>query len=241
MYELYYWPEIPGRGELVRIVLEDAGVAYDDVGRRDPEGVADALDGVLAPYAFALPVLRAGEVVVAQSALIARFVGEHHGLAPRGEAARLACATVALTLADLVSEVHDTHHPLSVELTYERQRDAARTRARAFREHRLPKFLAYLERMLTDHWLVANTCSYADLMTFQVIEGLRYAFPHAMAAVRARRVFALHDRVAARPRLAAYLASERRLPFSEAGIFRHYPELDAPARRTRHESSTMRS
>ncbi|HTR52805.1 MAG TPA: glutathione S-transferase [Kofleriaceae bacterium] len=232
MYELYYWPEIQGRGELVRVVLEDAGVAYDDVGRRDPDGVAGALDGVLAPYAFALPALRAGDIVVAQSALIARYVGEHHGLAPRDERGRLACATVALTLADLVTEVHDTHHPLSVELRYERQRVAARTRARAFRQHRLPKFLGYLERALGDHdWLVAGACSYVDLMAFQVIEGLRYAFPLAMAAARARRLDALHDRVAARPRLAAYLVSDRRLPFSDAGIFRHYRELDAAIRK----------
>ena len=229
MYELYYWPEIQGRGEFVRLVLEDAGLPYDDVGRRDPGHVADAIDGVLAPYAFALPVLRAGELVVAQTAAITRFVGERHGLAPASERERLACATVALTIADLVAETHDTHHPTSVELRYEDQKHAARDRAHAFRAERMPRFLGYLENILarTGEWLVGDACSYADLAAFQVVAGLRYAFPRTVRHLELPRLIALHDRVAARPRIAAYLASPQRLPFSEMGIFRHYPELDA--------------
>ena len=38
---------------------------------------------------------------------------------------------------------------------------------------------------------------------------------------------ALRDRVAKRPRIAAYLASERRIPFSQWGIYRYFKELDA--------------
>ena len=231
MYELFYWPEIQGRGEFVRLVLEDAGEPYDDVGRRDPEHVADALRGPLAPYAFALPVLRAGDLVVAQTALITRFVGERHGLAPSSERDRLACATVALTISDLVAETHDTHHPTSVEVAYEEQKPAALARARAFRTERLPKFLGYLENMLAGDYLVGGACSYVDLAAFQIVEGLRYAFPRAMGreGQRVPKLVALRDRIAARPRIAAYLASERRLPFSEDGIFRRYPELDGEA------------
>ena len=223
-YELYYWPGIQGRGEFVRLVLEDAGVAYVDVAR-GPGGMQRMKD-VLTGHALAPPVLRAGDIVIAQTANITRFVGERHGLAPADEPARLAAATIALTIADLVDEVHDTHHPISVAETYEKQKPAAGERAQAFRDKRLPKFVGYLERNLAGDWLAGGACSYADLAAFQIVEGLRYAFPRAFAKVSCPKLVALRDRVAARPRIAAYLASDRRLPFNEHGIFRRYPELD---------------
>lgn len=236
-YELYYWPGLQGRGEFARLVLEDAGADYVDVGR-DPGGVAklmaameSGLDGVrpLAP-----PFLRAGKIVVAQTANITRFLGETLGLAPTSLHDRLYASTIALTVADLVAEVHDTHHPVTVEKAYESQKAAAKQRAKAFREERIPKFTGWLESILEANKtskhkaLVGRTVSYADLAAFQVVCGLEYAFPKAMKK-RARylkRLLALRDHVAARPRLAAYLASPRRLPFNETGIFRHYPELD---------------
>jgi glutathione S-transferase len=232
-YELYYWPEIQGRGEFVRLVLEDADCEYIDVGR-DPDGyerikqvLSGKRDGVLP---FAPPVLYAGTVVVAQTAAITSFLGERHGLAPTSVAGRMAALTLALTIADLVSEVHDTHHPTTVEERYETQKPAARERAAAFRRGRIPKFLGYLERNLERNGdvLVGSTVSYVDLAAFQVIEGLAYAFPRAMARVSGDipRLLALRDRVAQRPRLLRYLTSPRRIPFNEQGIFRHYPELD---------------
>jgi glutathione S-transferase len=230
-YELFYWPGIQGRGEFVRLVLEDVGASYDDVAR-GPGGVKRllaALAGELAPYAYAPPVLRAGRLVMAQTALITRYLGERHGLAPATERGRLAAATVALTIADLVAETHDTHHPIAVGERYERQKPAARQRARAFRTQRIPALLGYLEDILatSGNYLVGRP-SYADLAAFQVVEGLTYAFPRTMKAQRRklRRLHALRDRIAKRPRIAAYLASDRRLPFNESGIFRHYPELD---------------
>lgn len=231
MYELYYWPEIQGRGEFVRLVLEDVAAPYRDIAREAEAGddaISEALDGVLAPYAFAVPALRAGALVIAQTVAITRFLAERHDLVPADAQAARAAETVALTIADLVSEVHDTHHPLTVAEAYEHQREAAGLRARAFREARLPKFIAYLEGLAAagGDYLFGAAASYADLAAFQVVEGLGYAFPRALARQQLPRLRALRDRVAARPRLAAYLASERRLPFSELGIFRRYPELD---------------
>jgi glutathione S-transferase len=79
-----------------------------------------------------------------------------------------------------------------------------------------------------DRYLVGRRVSYCDLSLFQLVAGLRYAFPHGMARLEPRfpRVTSLHDRVAARPRIDAYLNSTRRIAFNEQGIFRHYPELD---------------
>jgi glutathione S-transferase len=228
-YELFYWPGIQGRGEFVRLVLEDAGADYVDVGRK-PDGykrILAALNGEIGPHVLAPPILRAGDVVLAQTANITRFVGERHGLAPADEPGRLAAATIALTIADLVDEVHDTHHPITVAEAYEKQKPAAAERARAFRDKRLPKYVGYLERNLTGDWLVGGACSYTDLAAFQIVEGLRYAFPRAFAQVSCPKLLALRDRVAARPNIAAYLASDRRLPFNEHGIFRRYPELDS--------------
>ncbi len=232
-YELYYWPEIQGRGEFVRLVLEDHGCDYVDVARQ-PGGehklaavLSGARDGVLP---FAPPVLYAGAIVVAQTAAITSFLGERHGLAPASQAGRCAALTIALTIADLVAETHDTHHPISVDKRYELQKPAARDRAAAFRRARIPKFLGYLERNLERNGdvLVGSAISYVDLAAFQVVEGLSYAFPRAMARVRGEisRLLALRDRVAQRPRLLHYLTSLRRLPFNEQGIFRHYKELD---------------
>ena len=233
MYELYYWPEIQGRGEFVRLVLEDAGASYVDVAR-EPGGyeqIAAVLsgerDGVLP---FAPPVLYAGPIAIAQTVAITSFLGERHGLAPRDERGRLGALTIALTLADLVTEAHDTHHPTDVDRRYEAQKAAAKDRAAAFRRNRIPKFLGYLERNLERNGevLVGSEVSYADLAAFQVVEGLSYAFPRAMARIRGDipKLLALRDRVAQRPRLLHYLTSPRRLPFNDQGIFRHYPELD---------------
>lgn len=233
-YELYYWP-IQGRGEFARLVLEDAGADYVDVGRTDA-GLARMQRllerGAPGLLPFAPPFLRAGAAWLAQSAQIASFLGERLGLAPAGEPARLVARTIMLTIADLVTEVHDTHHPIAVDQYYEQQKPAAKQRAAAFRKARLPKFLGYLERNLErgrSGVLVGRKVTYVDLAAFQVIEGLSYAFPRALGRLRRRipRLLALHDRVAARPRLAAYLASDRRIPFDETGIFRRYPELDS--------------
>jgi glutathione S-transferase len=242
-YRLYYWPEIQGRGEFVRLVLEDAGVSYLDVARL-PDDEGEGMGALMAFLAqddlgtptFAPPILRHGDLCISQTATICAYLGERHGLAPDGNA-RWQAQHLQLTLADFVIEIHDTHHPIAGSLYYEDQKAEARRRAAVFREERLPKFLGYFERVLTlnaaaaGRWLVGADCSHADLSLFQVVTGLQYAFPNALDALRKRhpKVFALRDRVRERPNLAAYLASERRIPFNEQGIFRHYPELDAPA------------
>jgi glutathione S-transferase len=245
-YELFYWPGIQGRGEFVRLAFEDAGVPYDDVGRRPEEeggGVA-AIERLLeepGPWLTPLgpPALRHGRIVVAQTAAILQYVAPLLDLVPRDEASRRRAHQIQLTIADLVAEVHETHHPVAVSLYYEDQRREAARRSAAFVRERIPLYLGYLDRALDSNprgrgrWLVAGRCGYVDLSAFQAVAGLRYAFPRAMRRHERRfpRLGALHDAVAARPRLAAYLASERRLPFNEHGIFRHYPELDlAPTR-----------
>jgi glutathione S-transferase len=233
-YELYYWPEIQGRGEFVRLALEDAGADYVDVARR-PRGMA-AMSRFLESRSvkrppFAPPFLKAGKLLIGQTANILFFLGPDLHLVPKDEAARLWAHQLQLTIADWVAEVHDTHHPIASSLYYEEQKREAKRRAEIFRVERQRKFLNYFEQVLERNGgrvLIGNAVSYVDLSLFQMIEGLRYAFPRAMAKQerKYRRVIALHDRMAARPRLAAYLGSERRLPFNQEGIFRHYGELD---------------
>jgi len=235
MYELFYWPTIQGRGEFVRLALEEAGVQYVDVAR-EPGGMARmlaAMDGPDHP-SFAPPFLKAGELVIGQTANILLYLGQQHGLAPQDDRGRLWVNQLQLTIADLVAEAHDTHHPIATSLYYEDQRPEAKRRAADFIETRIPKFFDYFEGILgrpeTKDYLLGATPTYADLSLFQVIEGLRYAFPAALARIDAGYPLlgALRERVAARPRIKAYLKSKRRLPYSEEGIFRHYPELDKP-------------
>ena len=240
-YELYYWPEIQGRGEFVRLALEDAGADYVEVARlpqRSGGGVPALLrlleDRSLKRPPFAPPFLKAGRLIIAQTANILLYLGPRLGLAPKDEASRLWIHQLQLTVADWVGEVHDTHHPISGGLYYEEQKREAKRRAADFKDERLPKFLGYFEQVLErnapgSHYIAGKAVTYVDLSLFQMIAGLRYAFPRALARLEPEhpRLIALHDRVAARPRLVAYLSSKRRLPFNQQGIFRHYRELDS--------------
>jgi len=235
-YELYYWPGIPGRGEFVRLALEYGGVAYVDVARK-AKGMAAMMrflgDQSSSRPPFAPPFLKSGKIVIAQTANILLYLGPRLGLAPKDEAGRLWVHQLQLTIADFVGEAHDTHHPIGAGLYYAQQKREARRCVKEFRAERMPKFLGYFERVLANNggFVVGRKNSYADLSLFQVVAGLRYAFPKAMRSVAGAhpRLIALHDRVAASPKLARYLASTRRIPFNEDGIFRHYPELDGPA------------
>jgi glutathione S-transferase len=239
-YELYYWPGIQGRGEFVRLALEYAEADYVDVARLPSGqggGVAALRHFMEAPSVkrppFAPPYLKAGRLLIGQTANILMFLGPRLGLVPEDEASRLWANQLQTTITDLVAEVHDTHHPIASSLYFEEQKREALRRSRLFREERIPKFLGYFERLLGVNsrgkgHLIGAELSYVDLSVFQVMEGLRYAFPNTMRGLEPEysRLVALADMVAAVPSVAVYLASERRIPFNESGIFRHYPELD---------------
>ncbi len=234
-YQLYYWPAIQGRGEFIRLALEEAGADYVDVVRDN--GISEMLDFLTSDSVdhppFAPPILKAGKRVIAQTANILMFLGARHKLAPASEEGRSWTHQIQLTIDDFLVEAHDVHHPLAKSFYYEDQRREARRRATDFVPARLPKFLTYMERVLVqnrsgDRHLVGARLTYADLSLFQIVEGLRYAFPNAMARAEAAYplVVALHARVAERPRIRAYITSDQRIPFNQDGIFRHYPELD---------------
>jgi glutathione S-transferase len=236
-YELYYWPSIQGRGEFVRLALEDAGADYVDVARAAKRGMAAMTRFMetrsIARPPFAPPFLKAGKLIIAQTANILLYLGPRLDLVPKNEASRLWAHQLQLTIADWVSEVHDTHHPIGGGLYYEEQKAEAKRRAADFTAERMPKYLGYFERILKRNptgteYLLGKKVSYVDLSMFQIIAGLRYAFPRAMARLepKYRRLVALHDSVSAGPRLSSYLSSERRIPFNQEGIFRYYPELD---------------
>lgn len=240
VYELYYWPGIQGRGEFVRLALEDAGADYVDTALV-PEAQGGGV-GAMEPYLsgrdvarppFACPFLKHGRLLVGQTPNILLYLGDRLRLAPRDTAGRLWTHQLQLTLADFLVEVHDTHHPLGAGLYYAQQKAAARRRTKYFLAERVPKFLGYFERVLernraTGPWMVGARCTYVDLSMAQVVAGLRYAFPRAaQAALRRKpRLRDLHDRVFERPRIRRYVASDRRLEFNNDDVFRRYPELD---------------
>jgi glutathione S-transferase len=237
-YELFYWPGIQGRGEFVRLALEEAGAPYVDVARlpeKEGGGVKAMMKamhgakGTLEP--FVPPFLRAGDLFIGQTANILLFLGPRLDLVPTDEARRIEAHQLQLTIADFAVEVHDAHHPIASSLYYEDQQAEAKRRAEIFRAERIPKFLGYFERVLDRNeggHFVGPKLTYVDLSMFQVMVGLAYAFPRAMKAFERKvpGLVKLRDRVKARPRIAAYLGSERRIPFNKEGIFRHYSELD---------------
>ncbi len=239
-YELHYWPTIQGRGEFVRLALEAAGAPYIDVARGSEEAgqglpaTMRYLQGSKVPHPpFAPPFLKDGELLVGQTAAILHYLAPQLKLVARSEQSRVWTQQIQLTIADMVTEAHDTHHPISSDLYYEDQKPEALRRAQYFCSARLPKYLQWFESIVTRNpagprHLVAGKLSYADLSLFQLIEGLKYAFPRATASALAKTpgVVQLHKRIASLPKVAAYLRSERRIPFNEQGIFRCYPELD---------------
>ena len=235
-YELYYWPTIQGRGEFVRLALEEAGADYVDVARKPGKSGMAAMKRLLegkrtAHPPYAPPFLKAGKLVIGQTANILFYLGGRLGLAPRDEAGALWAHQLQLTIADLVTHIHDTHHPISGWLFYEQQRPAAKLRTRDFWRYRVPKFLGYFERIIAKSggpYVFGRRLSYVDLSLFQIVEGLRYAFPKRMKRFERRvpRLIALAAHVAKRPRIAAYLASKRRIAFSQWGIYRYFKELD---------------
>jgi glutathione S-transferase len=235
-YQLYYWPTIQGRGEFIRLALEEAGADYVDEARRGKTGIAAMMklmtDCRRARPPYAPPFLKAGKVIVAQTANVLLFLGPRLRLAPGDEAGRLWAHQLQLTISDLVVEIHDTHHPVSGWLYFEEQRPAARRRTKDFWRYRVPKYLGYFERVLKNNggrFIIGGRLTYVDLSLFQIVEGLRYAFPKRMRRFERKipGLVALHDRIARRPRIAAYLASPRRIPFSQWGIYRYFEELDA--------------
>jgi len=238
-YELYYWPSIQGRGEFIRLALEQAGTSYVDIARENRRGMGiEALlrlmEGKdLARPPFAPPILCAGKLVIAQTANILNYLGPRLGLVASAEATRLWAHQLQLTVEDLIIDIHDTHHPIAMSLYYEDQLAESRRRATYFKEVRAPELLDYFEKVLQQNpgrrgYMVGRSLSYVDLSMFQLIAGLRYAFPNMMAGLEKQLpgLIALHDKVAALPNIRAYLTSDRRLPFNQEGIFRHYPELD---------------
>jgi glutathione S-transferase len=233
-YDFYYWPTLQGRGEFVRLALEEAGADYVDVARRKGgvEKMMRLIDAKRDKHPpFAPPILKAGKLTLAQTANILQWLGPRIGLSPRNERERLWAHQLQLTITDLVVDIHDTHHPVTSWLYYEEQRPAAKRRTQDFWRYRVPKFLGYFERVLKANggrFLVGKRLSYVDLSLFQIVEGLRYAFPRRMKRFERRipGLVALHDRVARRPRIAAYMASDRRIPFSQWGIYRYFKELD---------------
>jgi glutathione S-transferase len=232
-YELYYWPTIQGRGEYVRLALEEAGADYVDVAR-GPRGVAAMMRMMETKRGippFAPPFLKAGPLVIGQTANILLYLGSRHGLAPKAEAGKLWVHQLQLTVADFVLEIHDTHHPLGPSLYFEDQRSPAKKRTGEFWKERVPKYLGYFERLLEGNggaYVTGRRLTYVDLSLFQIVEGLRYAFPKRMKAFERRipGLIDLHDRVVGRANIKAYLASDRRIAFNEDGIFRHYKALD---------------
>ena len=239
-YQLYYWSHVQGRGEVIRLALEEAGVDYTDVAREQNSEeesrnvILNVLqDKTLSRVPFAPPFLVDGGIMIAQAANILLYLSDKIGLAPPDEPGRIFAHQIQLTVTDFLMEVHDTHHPISNAMYYEDQVEEAKMRSANFIENRIPKHMAYYQNILNNNptkskWLIGETLTYPDLSIFQIVEGLRYAFPNAFSEVEKHypKIIALRDAISIQPNTAKYLTSKRRIPFNNMGVFRHYPELD---------------
>jgi len=245
-YHLIYWPGIPGRGEHIRLAFEEAGVPYTDTAHQEGGGkvvgsqIAASNQGDASnPPPLAPPILKHGEYTLSQTSNILLYLGPLLGLSPEPADDPVGIYHVnelTLTALDgLSNEPHDTHHPIAIAEYYEDQKDEALKKAKDYRENRLPKFLAYFERVLSGEaskggeYLYGGQLSYADLVLFQTVDGVSFAFPKCVGKLKESgkydKVFALHERVKSRDKIRAYLESDRRQKYS-MGIYRYYKELD---------------
>lgn len=188
-YELIYWPSIPGRGEFIRLLFEEAGVPYSDIAKKPDEAVSavmgyistDAVGDALNPPPLAPPILKHGDLVIHQTPTILLYVAPRLGLAPKEGNGVWHLNQIVLTILDgLSNEVHDTHHPIGVDLYYDDQKVEAKRRAKLFTDQRLPKFLGYIQRVLDSKtsgdgpWLYGGSLTYADLVLFQASHQLSH-------------------------------------------------------------------
>ncbi len=242
-YRLYYWPMLPGRGEFIRLIFEDAGADYIDVGRLPEDeggGISALRKKIDNPHrgfeSFALPLLEYDDYLIAQLPNICLFLANEFNMIPGGNH-YFRANQLMLTICDIIDEIHNTHHPLSISMYYENQQEAAKKNALSFTTERLPKWLQYLEKTLIgngEKHLAGTQISYVDIALFQLIRGLDYAFPNHMQRYLPQipKLIALKDRVGERPGICSYLSSERCIDFNNDGIFRAYPELDIVDRST---------
>lgn len=232
-YDLWYWTGIQGRGEFVRLVLEGAGIRYQDRAREEgDEALLKDMDARQGFAPFAPPYLVDGDFAIAQVAHILAWLTDKHLLGSGDPNTDLQLIQLQLTVTDVIAEVLNVHHPVAADKYYHEQKDEAVRAAASFRNARMPKYFGYFEAALGVNegpFALGDKWSHVDTSLFQLVEGLTYMFPRRMAALKPRypRLHVLRDAVARIDKIAAYLASDRRLPFSEEGLFRHYPELDA--------------
>ena len=106
-YQLYYWPHIQGRGEVIRLALEEAGVDYTDVAREQNSEeesrnvILNVLqDKTLSRVPFAPPFLVDGGIMIAQAANILLYLSDKIGLAPLDEPGRIFAHQIQLTVTD---------------------------------------------------------------------------------------------------------------------------------------------
>jgi len=230
-YQLWYWPDIPGRGEFVRLALEAAEIDYEDMARE--HGAEALLEDIASREGirpFAPPYLVDGDLCIGQTAHILGFLADRHDFGGGNLETDLPLIQLQLDISDMVAEIHAVHHPVSSALYYQEQMDPAYEAAQHFREHRLPKFLAHFEQALEENggpFMLGDRWTHVDTSLFQLMEGLDYMFPNRMAALDYPRLELVRSAVMEIDGVEAYLSSDRRLEFNENGIFRYYPELDS--------------
>ncbi|KAI0012376.1 glutathione S-transferase protein-like protein [Xylariaceae sp. FL0662B] len=245
-YELIYYTGVPGRGEHVRLMFEEAGAPYEDTQFLSFDKARETVTHWLGagghgnPKYFAPPLFKHGDLVMSQTPNILLYLGPKLGLAGSREDDVYRVNALALTALDgLCNEVHDSHHPIAVMLPYEDQKEESLRRSQYWIKNRLLTHLEYWQKALVGDketggpWLLGTTLTYADLVLFQCLDGTTYAFPNAMKQARESgkydRVFELWEAVKARPNIAAYLGSNRRQKYQDWGIYRHYPDNDLAA------------
>ncbi|MCB2067741.1 MAG: glutathione S-transferase [Erythrobacter sp.] len=230
--ELWYWPEIPGRGEFIRLFCAAGEIDYVDMARvENADALVEHMHALEGMRPFAPPYIVDGDVVIGQTPLILQYLSDREGLGSGEMEVDLKLFQLQMDIADFVQEVHSVHHPIASELHYADQMAEAFDRAQNFRANRLPKYLIHFDNALAANggpFSLGQQWSHVDTSLFQVMEGLDYMFPNYMAAMQGSWPYleGLQGAVPEIDGLADYLASEERIEFNENGIFRHYEELD---------------
>jgi len=227
MWQILYWPAKDadgkvaagaGRAEYLRVLFEEAGVPYQDVTAGLRAFFWQNLEAQ--PYpALAPPAIRKNNFILGQTAVCAKRLAMEFGFYPTDEDDAAHAEQIVTTVHEYIAEGRSAFHPVKNTMSYHDQKEEAKPYIAAFKADRLPRYMTNFERFLKANrggggFFVGDSLSYVDLQVMVMLQVTRSQFPDAWEALDAKLLKDHLAQMEARPRIKAYLLSDRKQPFA---------------------------
>ena len=202
-YRLFYW-EKRGRGEQIRLLLNELGQEYEDVYvPMNEEFMKLKRQGPGTLYFGSVPMLEDGDFKLAQGPVIMNYLGRKHGLMP-------ADLQPAAKTEAMVVGAEDMRMAYFRLLGDGREEKQAKFVGGAWNDRWLSAWSGLIELNGDTGYLVGSTLTQADLAVWDALDAIITWIDGATFASFAR-VQKFYESIKARPAIASYLASDRRI------------------------------